>query len=157
MELTGRVLDAYYNVRQNLFMIQTANRANPPVQAFCSRLTRELEGLVPKDFLDRYVSDRMVHLPRYLNAFKIRAERGAYDREKDQEKAGRVKPFTEALGRNLRDISSHASSEKRKSFEELFWMVEEFKVSVFAQELKTPFPVSAKRLEKKLREVERMV
>jgi len=47
--------------------------------------------------------------------------------------------------------------EKRKSFEEFFWMVEEFKVSVFAQELKTPFPVSAKRLEKKLREVERMV
>nr|MBC8466627.1 DUF3418 domain-containing protein [Deltaproteobacteria bacterium] len=157
MELTGRVLDAYYNVRQNLYMIQTANRASPPVRAFCSRLTRELEGLVPKDFLDRYAPDRIAHLPRYLKAFKIRAERGAYDRDKDQEKAGRIEPFTKALSRNLRDISSHASLEKRKSFEELFWMVEEFKVSVFAQELKTPFPVSAKRLEKKLREVERMV
>ena len=157
MELTGRVLDAYHNVRQNIDMILRANRANPPVQAFCSRLTRELEGLVPKDFLDRYAPDRMAHLPRYLNAFKIRAERGAYDRDKDQEKAGRIEPFTEALRRNLRDISSHASLEKRKSFEEFFWMVEEFKVSVFAQELKTPFPVSAKRLEKKLREVERMV
>ena len=157
MELTGRVLDAYHDVRQNLYMIQTANRHNPPVRAFCSRLTRELEGLVPKDFLDRYTPDRITHLPRYLNAFKIRAERGAYDREKDQEKADRIEPFTEALRRNLRDISSHASLEKRKSFEELFWMVEEFKVSVFAQELKTPFPVSAKRLEKKLREIERMV
>ena len=39
----------------------------------------------------------------------------------------------------FRDISSHASLEKRKkSFEEFFWMAEEFKVSVFAQELKTP-------------------
>jgi len=36
-------------------------------------------------------------------------------------------------------------------------MVEEFKVSIFAQELKTPFPVSTKRLEKKLKEIERMV
>ncbi len=90
-------------------------------------------------------------------SLKIRAERGAYDREKDQEKAGRIEPFTEALRRNLADISSHASLEKRKSFEEFFWMVEEFKVSLFAQELKTPFPVSANRLEKKLREVERMV
>ena len=144
MERTERVLDAYHN-------------ANPSVQAFGSRLTRELEGLVPKDFLDRYAPDRIAHLPRYLKALKIRAERGAYDRDKDQEKAGRIEPFTEALRRNLRDISSHASLEKRKSFEEFFWMVEEFKVSVFAQELKTPFPVSAKRLEEKLREVERMV
>lgn len=157
IELTERVLDAYHNVRQNLDLIQTANRSNPPVQAFVSRLTRELEGLVPKDFLDRYAPDRIAHLPRYLKALKIRAERGAYDREKDQEKAGRIEPFTEALRRNLADISSHASLEKRKSFEEFFWMVEEFKVSIFAQELKTPFPVSAKRLEKKLREVERMV
>ena len=144
MDLTERVLDAYHN-------------ANPSVQAFGSRLKRELEGLVPKDFLDRYTPDRIAHLPRYLKALKIRAERGAYDRDKDQEKADRIKPFTEALRRNLADISSHASLEKRKRFEEFFWMVEEFKVSVFAQELKTPFPVSAKRLEKKLREVERMV
>ena len=157
MERTERVLDACHNVRQNLYLIQTANRSNPPVQAFVSRLTRELEGLVPKDFLDRYAPDRIAHLPRYLKALKIRVERGAYDREKDQEKAARIKPFTEGLRRNLPDISSRASLEKRKSFEEFFWMVEEFKVSVFAQELKTPFPVSAKRLEKKLREVERMV
>jgi ATP-dependent helicase HrpA len=94
-------------------------------------------------------------MPRIV--LKIRAERGAYDREKDQEKAGWIRPFNEALRRNLRDISSRASFEKRKRFEEFFWMVEEFKVSLFAQELKTPFPVSAKRLEKKLREVERMV
>jgi len=157
MERTERVLDAYHNVRQDLYMIQTASRTNPLVRAFGSRLMRELEGLVPKDFLDRYAPDRIAHLPRYLKALKIRAERGAYDRDKDQEKAGRLKPFTEALRKNLADISSRTSLEKRKSFEEFFWMVEEFKVSLFAQELKTPFPVSAKRLEKKLREIERMV
>jgi ATP-dependent helicase HrpA len=59
MERTVKVLDAYHDVRQNLYLIQTGNRSNPPVQAFASRLTRELEGLVPKDFLDRYAPDRI--------------------------------------------------------------------------------------------------
>jgi ATP-dependent helicase HrpA len=36
-------------------------------------------------------------------------------------------------------------------------MVEEYKVSVFAQELKTAIPISEKRLEKKLKEIGRMV
>jgi ATP-dependent helicase HrpA len=36
-------------------------------------------------------------------------------------------------------------------------MVEEYKISVFAQELKTSIPVSAKRLDEKMRELERMV
>jgi ATP-dependent helicase HrpA len=36
-------------------------------------------------------------------------------------------------------------------------MIEEYKVSVFAQELKTAIPISAKRLEQKLGEIKRMV
>jgi ATP-dependent helicase HrpA len=40
--------------------------------------------------------------------------------------------------------------------EELFWLIEEYKVSIFAQELKTALPVSAKRLDEKFREVEGM-
>ena len=98
-----------------------------------------------------------MHLPRYLKAVEMRAERGSYDMEKEQKKAAAVAPFTEALRRNIKDLSPRTSLEKRETLEEFFWMVEEFKVSLFAQELKTPFPVSVKRLEKKLRELERMI
>ncbi|MBU1399010.1 MAG: DUF3418 domain-containing protein, partial [Proteobacteria bacterium] len=49
------------------------------------------------------------------------------------------------------------SDEKKKAVEEYFWLIEEYRVSLFAQELKTPVPVSAKRLEKKFKEIERMV
>jgi ATP-dependent helicase HrpA len=54
-------------------------------------------------------------------------------------------------------LSIHASKEKREAVEGYRWLLEEFKVSLFAQELKTPFPVSEKRLEEKRREVERII
>jgi ATP-dependent helicase HrpA len=54
-------------------------------------------------------------------------------------------------------LSANASDEKRKEMEEFSWMIEEFKVSLFAQELKTPFPISAKRISKKIEKIERML
>ena len=66
--------------------------------------------------------------------------------------------FIEGLNRLTEgDSIRMASREKREALEEFRWMIEEFKVSLFAQELKTLFPVSEKRLEKKLKEIERMV
>ena len=57
----------------------------------------------------------------------------------------------------LKELSPSVSDEKRQAIEAYFWMVEEYKVSVFAQELKTAMPISAKRLEMKLGEIGRMV
>ena len=50
-----------------------------------------------------------------------------------------------------------ASAEKRASVEAFFWMIEEYKVSVFAQEVGTDGPVSGKRLKKLIGEIERMI
>jgi ATP-dependent helicase HrpA len=55
------------------------------------------------------------------------------------------------------ELSSGASLAKRTAVEEFFWLIEEYKVSVFAQELKTPVRVSPKRLEKMFHEIKRMV
>jgi ATP-dependent helicase HrpA len=57
----------------------------------------------------------------------------------------------------LKELSPSVSDEKRQTIEDYFWMVEEYKVSVFAQELKTAIPVSKQRLDKKLKEIGRMV
>ena len=48
-------------------------------------------------------------------------------------------------------------AEKRAAIEELRWMIEEFKVSIFAPGTRTAFPVSAVRLARKVREIEAMV
>jgi len=123
----------------------------------CKRLLTEMGALVPQDFLERYDMAHLAHVPRYLRALEIRAERGAYNPDKDREKEAHVTPLKAVLVRNLSHITSGASPEKRRAFEEFFWMVEEYKISVFAQELKTAIPVSAKRLDEKMRELERMV
>ena len=156
-ELTGEVLSAYHHAMRFIHQIEIKNKTGIFATALCKRLRTEMGALVPRDFLERYTTDHLVHLPRYLKALEIRAERGAYNPDRDGEKEALISPLKKALKRNLPDITSNASPEKRRAFEEFFWMVEEYKVSVFAQELKTRVPVSAKRLDEKMREMERMV
>ena len=157
MELTGQVLSAYHHAMQFIHQTEVASKNNPPAASLCKRLLTEMGALVPQDFLERYDMAHLAHVPRYLKALEIRAERGVYNPDKDREKEALVTPLKAVLIRNLSHISSGASPQKRRAFEEFFWMVEEYKVSVFAQELKTSIPVSAKRLDEKMRELERMV
>jgi ATP-dependent helicase HrpA len=86
-----------------------------------------------------------------------RAERGAHDPSKDRNKMAQAAVFIEAFDKLRNEMSPHASPQKREALENFRWMVEEFKVSLFAQELKTPYPVSKKRLQEKQKEIERMV
>ncbi|MFZ5763106.1 MAG: ATP-dependent RNA helicase HrpA [Thermodesulfobacteriota bacterium] len=109
-------------------------------------------SLVPPDFLGRYSLAQLASLPRYLKALRLRLERAQVDRAKDEAKARQLAPFEERLAR-LGDEAA-MSSAKRERLAEYREMVEEFKVSLFAQELKTAYPVSAKRLEEKWREFE---
>ncbi|MBM4314856.1 MAG: DUF3418 domain-containing protein, partial [Deltaproteobacteria bacterium] len=46
---------------------------------------------------------------------------------------------------------------KRQALEEFGWLIEEYKVSLFAQELKTAVPVSRKRLDALMGEIRRML
>ncbi len=77
--------------------------------------------------------------------------------ETDAAKAEEIRFFTDNLNVLLKRLSPDASEEKRAAVEEYFWLIEEYKVSVFAQELKTPVRVSKKRLEGKLKEIERII
>ncbi len=57
----------------------------------------------------------------------------------------------------LRDLPPYASEEKRQALAEFVWMIEEYKVSLFAQELKTAIPVSRKRIEARMGDIQRML
>jgi ATP-dependent helicase HrpA len=67
---------------------------------------------------------------------------------KDQERLRQLAPYQEVLRQF--DVHPRKSSEARRQVEELRWMIEEFKVSLFAQELRTVIPISAKRLDQQL-------
>ena len=94
---------------------------------------------------------------RYLKAIGIRAERGIAHLEKAMERIKEVNIFSDNLQCMISSCSTGASDERMKLIEEYRWMIEEYKVSLFAQELKTAFPVSRKRLETKRQEIERII
>jgi ATP-dependent helicase HrpA len=114
-------------------------------------LAIELNGLLPPRFLEQISFDRLKELPRYLKALLTRLERAALNPQKDAERAGQLAPYAQA-------VSSFAAKpsnvpEVRTLQEEFRWLVEEFKVSLFAQELGTAVPISAKRLDQKLEQL----
>jgi ATP-dependent helicase HrpA len=70
---------------------------------------------------------------------------------KEQERAKQVAPYQDAVNRFR--ATPPKSVEGRRQFAEFRWLVEEFKVSLFAQELGTAVPVSAKRLDQQLEQL----
>ena len=151
------VLSAYHEARSQIHELQQGSRKNSRTASFFQELSAELGRLVPGTFITIYDKQRLGHLTRYIQAAAIRARRAVVDFEKDQSKSKGIVNFTEGLNQLLRELSPRASDEKRRAVEEYFWMLEEYKVSVFAQELKTAIPISAKRLAQKLGEIKRMV
>ncbi|MGE5255344.1 MAG: ATP-dependent RNA helicase HrpA [Hyphomicrobiales bacterium] len=148
------VLQAYAAARGHVTRLSDVT--GPPA-IFGQALGGELTRLVPLNFITLYERARLGHLPRYIEALATRARRAALDLEKDFAKSREVQRFTEQLHSLLQGLSPEASAEKRRALEELHWAIEEYKVSVYAQELKTAIPVSPKRLREKIKEIERMV
>jgi ATP-dependent helicase HrpA len=157
IEAVSPVLERYMNTRKVIFNFESSDRTTEALRVFFSGLKEDLARLVPENFYSLYNPDRLGHLPRYIKALAVRAERASVDFEKDREKSAAVERFAQSLESMLESLGPTASNEKRKTIEEFFWLLEEFKVSLFAQELGTDGPVSAKRLERKVAEITRMV
>jgi ATP-dependent helicase HrpA len=103
-------------------------------------LDRDLAALLPPDFLRTTPYAQLPHFPRYLKGMKLRAERWRQNPAKDAERAAQLAPHVVAAGK-LRG---------REGGEAFRWLVEEFRVSLFAQELGTAEPVSAVKLDRAL-------
>jgi ATP-dependent helicase HrpA len=152
-----KVLDSYCRTREAIHSIEKAYLSNRAFIETCALVRKDLDALVPRHFVKLYPMERLVHLPRYIKALQIRAQRAANHPEKDQRKMAQIEPFVQAVEEMVKGLSPDSSREKREALEEFRWMVEEFKISLFAQELKTLFPVSVKRLEEKMKDLGRMV
>jgi ATP-dependent helicase HrpA len=148
------LLKALEACRSDLIRLAGAAAATAP---FFEALLEDLDRLVPANFLDLYDRERLKDIERYIRALGLRAQRAQVDFEKDRAKAEPLAPLIQWFQTLLNTLGSDSTADKRAALEDAFWMLEEYKVSVFAQELKTAFPISAKRLEKKLAEIERMV
>ncbi|AWI09735.1 DUF3418 domain-containing protein [Ereboglobus luteus] len=107
-------------------------------------LARDAASLVSENFLqDPSVTlERLSQFPRYLKAMRLRAERHKQNPAKDAERAKQLAPYEKA-------VASLAAA-PRPEAQTFRWLVEEFRVSLFAQELGTAGPVSAVKLDRAL-------
>ena len=108
-------------------------------------LRAQLAGLVHPGFVRETPPEAFNELPRYLKALALRAERALRDPTRDQQRMLEVQPFAKAL-----DAARRRGIALEAGWQALRWDLEELRVSLFAQELGTKRPVSAKRLAKQL-------
>jgi ATP-dependent helicase HrpA len=107
---------------------------------------RQLQALLFPGFMAAVPYARLQHYPRYLAAMRRRLEKLATWPERDEQ-------HTRELGRWWQQWLQRADKNRKAgmddpALDEFRWMLEEQRVSLFAQELRTPYPISYKRLEK---------
>ncbi len=107
-------------------------------------VAQQLQRLMPKRFLATTPWPQLQHLPRYLKAVTARLDKWRADPARDAARTAELKPLEQRYLRLLADRKGVADDR----LQEFRWLLEELRVSFFAQELRTPQPVSVKRLEK---------
>ena len=110
----------------------------------------QLAALVPEGFLVRTGATRLPHLVRYLKAARHRLAKAAENPGRDEGLAWQVRELEQeyATARAARDAHGAGADTTATDarLDEVRWLLEELRVSLFAQQLGTPVPVSAKRI-----------
>lgn len=134
--LVGQILAEYQPLIKKLQGIKTQQQAHADMQS-------QLQALIGKRFVSDNHYPQLAHFPRYLKAMHSRIDKLRTDPSRD----GRLMVDWQAAAAPWqRAQKSGRQSDPR--MEEFRWLLEELRVSLFAQELKTPMPVSVKRLQK---------
>jgi ATP-dependent helicase HrpA len=137
--VVGSVLAAAEAVEQRL-----RGLTHPLLQDAVGDIREQLAGLVGPGFVSRTGRHRLDHVLRYLQAVERRLDRLSEDVERDR-RAMRIARETE---QEYRDVVTALPPGRRAAPEvvELRWLLEELRVSLFAQPMKTAVPVSEKRV-----------
>ena len=105
---------------------------------------QQLQRLVPKRFLTATPYAQLQHFARYLKAITLRLEKWRADPARDAARLAELRPQEQRYWRLVADRKGAVDAR----MQEYRWLLEELRVSFFAQELRTPQPVSIKRLDK---------
>jgi ATP-dependent helicase HrpA len=118
-----------------------------PMARIKAEVEMQLSKLLPKRFFSQTPWDSLQHLPRYMKCLKLRLDKYPASIERDTRSAQSVQQVWQRWEEKVIALKK-AGQEVSPELDNYRWLIEELRVSLFAQELKTPFPVSAKRLDK---------
>ncbi|MDA0236968.1 MAG: ATP-dependent RNA helicase HrpA [Proteobacteria bacterium] len=114
---------------------------------FVQNIKNHLDSLMPPDFIANTPYIYLKHFPRYLEAICSRIEKIRSDPSRDASWQSQISIFEEQIARS---IELSVSSRQRQKLIEVRWSLEELRVSLWAQQLKTLYPVSFKRIERSI-------
>ena len=137
--LATQILSEYQGLQKKLQSAKTHSQAYADMQA-------QLQGLMGKHFLVAHKYEQLAHFPRYLKAIGVRIDKLRTDPARDAKLLGDWNQAASPYQRALKERKGSAQDDP--GLREYRWMLEELRVSLFAQELRTPMPVSVKRLQK---------
>jgi ATP-dependent helicase HrpA len=145
-DLAGQILAAYHQVSKLL-------SGNLPLSAYeaAADIREQLDYLIYPGFISNTPHEWLQHLPRYLQAIQLRLQKLNQSPDKDRQRRAdieRLWGYWKQRKQKHDELDIHDPE-----LEKFRWMLEELRVSQFAQELKTAFPVSVKRLEEQSRKV----
>ena len=106
----------------------------------------QLAFMLPKNALTLYGLIHLQHLPRYIEAMRIRLEDMRVDPDRDADRQAEIDETKAYLATKMSKLP--VGREKTRAYKDILWRIEELRVSIFAQRLGTPKPVSARRIEK---------
>ena len=135
-KITEEVLKRHHSLQKQL-----KGNLSPAQLMTYSKIQSHLATLVYPQFLQQTPAEWLPELPRYLHAIEKRMEKLNNNPQADRQRAQQLAPHWDPFEKRINENNSEAFSEYR-------WMVEEFRVSLFAQELGTKRPISAERLKK---------
>ena len=141
LRLLGTILSEHAALAKKLAGMQ---KAFPQAAA---DIAAQLAGLMPKKFILATPFERLQHYPRYLKAIALRLDKARNDPARD----ARLMADWQALGKpweRERNATLKSGQQQDAFLDEFRWLLEELRVALFAQELKTSSPVSVKRLQK---------
>ena len=134
--LIGQILGEYHTLPKKLQALKAHKAAQADMQS-------QLQSLIHKWFVVETDHGQPAHFPRYLKAVLVRLDKLRTDPTRDTRL---MSEWQQAATPWQRALKSGAHGDPK--MQEFRWMLEELRVSLFAQELKTPMPVSVKRLQK---------
>jgi ATP-dependent helicase HrpA len=144
--LASSILGTYQAVRKRLDGI-TQVQWVPSVLD----MRAHLDSLVYRGFLVQIPFVHLQDYPRYLRALEQRAEKLPLAATRDRDRMQELAPLLE---RWRERVAAAANAERKdERLDEIRWMLEELRVSLFAQQLGTAYPISVKRLERRWREL----
>jgi len=135
--LAGTVLTEYAAALRKL-------KDSRPPKDVADDVQAQLQRLVPKRFVSAAPYGQLQHYPRYLKAIVLRLDKQRADPTRDAQRLAELRPLEQRYVRRLADLKGQHDAR----LDEYRWLLEELRVSFFAQELRTPQPVSVKRLDK---------